>query len=72
MPFSGVANPKQLAILTTALETYCRDAGIEPGTSAHEDAARLVISLFSTGSHSAEDLAAALYKVTTPTSRLSA
>ena len=60
MPFSGVADPDQLRVLTEALESYCREAGVEPGTKAHDDAARLVMSLFSTGASTAEELSSAL------------
>ena len=60
MPFSGVADPDQLRILRDALVAHCREAGIKPGTPAHHDAAWLVITLFSSGMSTAEDLRSAL------------
>jgi hypothetical protein len=60
MPFSGVADPDQLHILTEALAHHCREAGIEPGTPAHDDAAWLVMTLFSSGMSTAADLRSAL------------
>jgi hypothetical protein len=56
----GIAHPKQLAMLTKALQDYCREAGIEPGTPAYEDAGCLVMSLFQDGVSTAEELADAL------------
>jgi len=56
----GIAYPKQLAMLTEALQDYCREAGIEPGTPAYEDAGCLVMSLFQDGISTAEELADAL------------
>jgi hypothetical protein len=60
MPFSGVADPDQLSVLTDALKNYCREAGIEPGTPAHEDAAWLVMTLFSSGMSTPDELSSAL------------
>ena len=60
MPFSGIADPDQLRVLTDALDTYCREAGIERGSAAHEDAAWLVVTLFSSGMSTVEELSSAL------------
>ena len=60
VPLIGIAHPEELALLTAALEAYCRKAAIEPGSSSYEDAARLIMSLFNRGASSAEELAAAM------------
>ena len=49
IPFSGIAEPEQLGVITHALESFCREAGIAPGTAAYEDAAWLVMTLLSSG-----------------------
>lgn len=46
---TGIANPAQLKVLTEALDAYCLDHAIEPGSIAYEDAGRLLISIFSRG-----------------------
>ena len=38
MPFKGVMNPQQLAILTAALDDFCQKAGIQPGTYEFDEA----------------------------------
>jgi hypothetical protein len=60
MPFSGIACPEELRVLRQALRAYCQEAGIEPGTAAHEDAAWLVMTLFSSGVSTPEELSSAL------------
>lgn len=57
---SGTANPEQLALLTTVLEEYCADAGISLLDTGREDAARLLMDLFSRGVEEAAELKAAL------------
>jgi len=52
----GIAHPKQLAILTKALEHYCQVAHIEPGTAAHDDVGRQIMFLYECGISSAEEL----------------
>jgi len=47
-------------MLIDALEGHCREAGIEQGTAAHDDAAWLVMTLFSSGISTPEDLRSAL------------
>lgn len=49
MPFTGIANPEQLEVLSAALEAYCRASHIEPETQAYEDAARHIMALFNNG-----------------------
>lgn len=60
MLFTGIANPAQLKILTAALEKYCRNKSIELGTPEHEEAGRLVMSLFNSGALTPEQLGTAL------------
>jgi len=60
MPFTGIANPEQLALLRKALDEYCQSASIDPRTPAHEDAVYLVMELFRGGVATAEELKAAL------------
>ena len=60
MPFRGVADPEARAILTTALDEYCRENNVGPTSQERDDAARLMISLFNRGYHTARDLKAAL------------
>ena len=60
MLFSGIAQPEQLAILTTALDEYCRAEQIDVGTPAYEDAARLIMQLFNNGAFTPAEISAAL------------
>ena len=54
--FTGIANPEQLRVLTEALARYCRSAGIEPGTLEHENAAAFLMTLFTSGAATADEL----------------
>jgi len=58
--FSGIVQPEQLAILTTALGEYCRAEHIEMGTPAYEDAARPIMRLLNNGAFTAEEIGVAL------------
>jgi hypothetical protein len=60
MENDGVVHPEQLAMLTEALDVYCRDAGIKPDTPEYEMAGHRVIALFENGAQTAEQLLAAL------------
>jgi len=57
---SGTANPAQLSALTAVLEEYCAEAGIGRLDVEREDAARLLIDLFSRGVEEPAELKAAL------------
>jgi hypothetical protein len=57
---AGIAYPEQLTILANALREYCRLADIQPGTSDHEDAGRLIWVLFESGISDPDELARAL------------
>ena len=48
----GIAHPKQLTILTKALEDYC--------SAAHADAGQKIMSLYERGVYSGEELVKAL------------
>ncbi|UVK57563.1 hypothetical protein DBIPINDM_008164 (plasmid) [Mesorhizobium sp. AR02] len=59
MPFTGIAEPEQLCMLCQALDEYCRTYGISDEQS-REHAAWLVMSAFTNGANSLEELRAAL------------
>jgi hypothetical protein len=59
MPFTGIADPEQLAMLRQALEEYCRARGITD-QQGRDKAALLVMSIFRSGSSTLEELKAAL------------
>jgi len=61
-PFNGTANPEQLRLLTEALRSYCAEARIEPGTDEYERVAGLIMTLFTNGAATPEELAEALRK----------
>lgn len=63
MPFTGIVNPKQLAVLTSALQSYCRENRIEVGSPEYYDVGRLALGLFKTGITTAEDLGNALRRL---------
>jgi hypothetical protein len=56
MPFSGVVEPEQLAILTSIVDAYCKEKGIDPTSDEREQIARLVMTLFSRGIATAKEL----------------
>jgi hypothetical protein len=60
VPFSRIANPEQLAVLTAALNDYCLANGIEPGTPAQLRAAKLVLAVFNGGANTPAEIRAAL------------
>ena len=60
MSNQGIAHPEDLSILTKALQECCRLACIEPGTTAYEDAGRLIMVLFESGISDPDELARAL------------
>jgi membrane peptidoglycan carboxypeptidase len=59
MPY-GIADSEQLAMLTTVLDGYCREAGLEPKTRARDRAGRVLMALYCNGAATAQELAAAL------------
>ena len=56
----GIAYPHQLAVLTKALQEYCAEAGIEPGTLEYEDASRRMMDLHERGVTCPKDLASGM------------
>ena len=60
MPFSGVVEPEQLAVLTAIVEAYCEEKGIDPASDEPEEIARLVMTMFCRGIATAEELRAVL------------
>ena len=59
MPFTGIAEPEQLSMLCQALTEYCRTYGISD-QQARDHVAWLVMSAFTNGANSLEQLRAAL------------
>ena len=59
----GIAYPRQLAVLTKALQEYCAEAHIEAGTLAHEDASRQVMDLYECGFTNARELVKTLRSI---------
>ena len=59
MPFSGMAAPEQLQILTHVLDEYCLANGISDDEARKVAAAR-IMALFTSGFHTAEELKASL------------
>lgn len=59
MPFTGIADPEQLSIIRQALDEYCLTCGISD-EQGRDDAAWLVMLLFSNGANSLEELRAGL------------
>jgi hypothetical protein len=60
MPFTGIAH---LATLTRALEDYCHANDISAHSPERDEAARVVISMFQKGWHTADELEIALATV---------
>lgn len=60
MIMTGVANPAELAILSTALDDFCIEAGIAPSDRAREEVARHLLDLFNRGVDDRDELMNAL------------
>ena len=60
MPFTGVADENQLAILAKVFDDFCRNQGLIAASPEREDVATLIMSLFGAGKRSPEELKAAL------------
>jgi hypothetical protein len=52
----GMANPRELNLLSQTLEQFCQEFGIERGTPEHEDAGRRLMALFVSGVSTPADL----------------
>ena len=59
----GIAHPRQLAVLTKALQEYCTEAHIDAGTLAHHDASRQVMDLYECGFTDARELVRTLRSI---------
>ncbi|MER9410317.1 hypothetical protein [Mesorhizobium sp. M0589] len=62
MPFRHIADPDQLTILTKALDEHCQSLGIPSDSPERENLASRVISLFSRGTTTLDELKEALAK----------
>jgi hypothetical protein len=60
LPFEGIANPEQLAVLTKMLDDHCRNIGLAEGHPEREALAHRVMALFNNGILDIEDLTQAL------------
>lgn len=60
MPFTGIYNPEQLAVLSKVLDEHCQNLGIERPGPDYEDASYLLMALSRKGAQTAEELKAAL------------
>ncbi|QPC95724.1 hypothetical protein [Mesorhizobium sp. INR15] len=59
MPFTGIAEPEQLGMLGQAVEEYCLIHGISD-VQGRDDAAWLIMSAYTNGANSLDELWAAL------------
>lgn len=66
MPFSGTAEPDQLKMLNQVLDDFCKSRKIVASSSAWQDAARQIMTLFKSGITDAASLRMALTDETTP------
>jgi hypothetical protein len=60
MKFYGIADPEQLAMLTTTLDEYCSENGFYPGSSHREEAAFVLVEAFKSGACTVQELRARL------------
>ena len=60
MPFSGIANPRQLATLTLAVDDFCSACGIVE-TARREDVAVAALALYARGIETADAIVAGLH-----------
>jgi hypothetical protein len=60
MELEGVVHPEQLKLLTQALERYCDQRKIEPGSPEYEAAGARIVALFQHGSHTIDEILASL------------
>ena len=60
MPFRGIVDPEHLALLTTAVDDFCREAGVDPVSPERDEIASVVVILFENGTTTADELKAAL------------
>jgi hypothetical protein len=60
MPFTGVYNPEQVAVLSKVLNDHCTSSCIERSSPDHQDASYLILSLFGNGAQTVEELKTAL------------
>ena len=62
MPFTGIADPAQRAILIAVLGEVCLAAGIDPQSPEGDEAASFIMKFYGRGHRTANELRAALNK----------
>lgn len=60
MRFYGIADPEQLAILTTALDEYCAHNAIDRTSNRRDEAALVLVAAFKSGACTVKELRARL------------
>lgn len=60
MPFTGIANPEQLIVLSEVVDEFCRSRAIVDA-SEREYVGQLVLLLYQRGTASLDDLLAGLH-----------
>lgn len=56
MPFTGVAGPEQLTVMTAVLDEFCEERGIRPDSPERAEIARCVRLLFESGWRTPDEL----------------
>lgn len=56
MPFAGIVDPEELAMLRAFHAGLCKDVGIEPLSLEGQDAATLVLVMFNAGARTSTAL----------------
>ena len=60
MSFNGIADPQQLAVLSSVLDAICLEAGIGLHSPEREDVAALVMRLYWDGCRTLDEFRAAV------------
>jgi hypothetical protein len=60
MPFTGIIDPEQLAVLTKVLDDHCAERRIDRSSPDGLEVGRLILSLYGTGAQTVEELKTAL------------
>lgn len=63
MPFREITDAEQLALLTTVLDNYCQEKGIEATDPSRDELGRFLLTLFSAGTRNPKKLMASLDEI---------